>query len=80
MTDQTPNKQKEHIKEEVREPGEVSIFIATAVANLFVATILIKLYGLTQRLEANPFVVFFIASAAFFAIMRLLIYLKKKIG
>jgi hypothetical protein len=80
MADQILNKQKENIQEEVSESREVSIFIATAVANLFVATILIKIYGLTQRLEANPFVVFFIASAAFFTIMRLLIYLKKKIG
>jgi hypothetical protein len=80
MTDQIPNKQKENINRELREAREVSIFITTAVFNTAVAAILIKIYGLTQRLEANPFVVFSIASIAFFAIMGLLIYQKKKIG
>jgi hypothetical protein len=78
MADQTPNKQKENIQEEVSVSGKAAIFIATAVANLVVAAILITMYGLTQRLEANPFAFFSIVSTAFFVILGLLIYLKKE--
>jgi hypothetical protein len=45
--------------------GKAAIFIATAVFNAAVAAIFITVYGLTQRLEVNPFAVFSIASTAF---------------